>query len=827
MSKSTVASKAPQSRKAGGAGDSEQDTRSAAFRAAFRRELAQRSDAPSAEACLRAAALACRGELGERWAATQAADAKRGRDVRRVHYLSMEFLMGRALRNALATLGLEGELASTLAAQEGAPALADVIEREPDAALGNGGLGRLAACFLDSFATLELPSFGYGLRYEHGMFAQSIQEGRQVERPDEWLRNGNPWEFVRPELRYTVGFGGVVESSGGQRGWAPGEEVVAQAVDFIVPGYGTKRVSTLRLWHAQAARPIDFGAFCRGEHIAAGQHLEVADSLNWVLYPDDSTLAGRRLRLRQEFFLVSASLQDMIARHLREHEDIESFGQHNAVHLNDTHPALAPAELMRLLLDKFGLEWDDAWRVTTQAVSYTNHTLMPEALETWPVHLFEELLPRHLEIVYEINRRFLDQVQARFPGDNARIARMSLIDEVGERRVRMAWLAIVASSKVNGVSALHSRLMTQTIFADFAEMWPDRFLNVTNGVTPRRWLMQANPELSALLDGHIGTGWRADLEGLRALADQAPSPSLGEAFLATKRANKARLADAIRRESGIVVDPASLFDVQIKRIHEYKRQLLNVLHVVARYQAIVSNPNAEWAPRTVIFAGKAASAYQAAKLIIQLIHDVARVINADPRVRERLKVVFLPNYGVSIAESVLPASDLSEQISTAGTEASGTGNMKFALNGALTIGTWDGANIEMAEGIGVENMFVFGLRADAVAKMKAWGYDPRLYAEENQALRQVLDAIGGGMFSWGEPDRYRALVQPLLHRDPYMLLADFADYVHAQSLVDELYVRPADWAERALRNIAGMGAFSTDRTIREYVQHVWSAPKPH
>jgi starch phosphorylase len=820
MSKTTVAAPAPTR-----AGDQADPALTQEFTTAWKRELSQRSDAPSPEACLRAAVVACRPMLADRWAATQAADAKRARGTRRVHYLSMEFLMGRALRNALSVMGLEASLQAALAADGGTASLAEVLEQEPDAALGNGGLGRLAACFLDSFATLGLPSFGYGLRYAHGMFAQAIQEGRQVELPDEWLKHGNPWEFVRPELRYPVGFGGVVESSGGRRAWKPAEEVVAQACDFVVPGHATERVSTLRQWHAQPSRPIDFAMFCRGEHLAAGQHYEGADTLNWVLYPDDSTAAGRQLRLKQEFFLCSASLQDMIARHLREHGEIDTFGRHNAVHLNDTHPALAPAELMRLLLDEFHMGWEEAWAVTTQAVSYTNHTLMPEALETWPVRMFEELLPRHLEIVYEINRRFLDEVGARFPGDTGLIARLSLIDENGERRVRMASLAIVASHKVNGVSALHSRLMVETIFADFAAMFPQRFLNVTNGVTPRRWLMQANPGLSELLDRHIGTGWRANLDGLKALAAQAGNKKLGQEFLQVKRANKERLAERVRRDFGVTISPDSLFDVQIKRIHEYKRQLLNVLHVVARYQAIVANPDAGWVPRTVIFAGKAASAYHAAKLTIQLIHDVARVVNADPRVGNKLKVVFLPNYGVSLAEVILPAADLSEQISTAGTEASGTGNMKFALNGALTIGTWDGANIEMAEAMGVENMFVFGLRTDAVAKMKSWGYDPRLYAEENQALQQVLDAIGGGVFSWGEPDRYRSLVQPLLHRDPYMLLADFADYVHAQEQVDALYRQPEAWAERALRNIAGMGAFSTDRTIAEYIQHVWAAPK--
>ncbi len=784
----------------------------APFRDHYQRELTQRTDPHTPEARLTAAALACRALLAQRWVKTQAEDAARPADVRRVHYLSMEFLMGRAMSNALAALNLT-ELRS----------LDDALEREPDAALGNGGLGRLAACFLDSLATLGLPSFGYGLRYQHGMFSQQIQNGQQVEVPDEWLRDGNPWEFPRAELHYAVSFGGRVESQGGMRSWKPADQVIAHAYDFVVPGHGTERVSTLRLWKAEAARPIDFKAFCKGEYASAGEHISSALALNWVLYPDDSTPAGRELRLKQEYLLVSASLQDMIARHLREHGDIESFGAHNAVHLNDTHPALAPAELMRLLLDEHGLSWEAAWRVVQRAVSYTNHTLMPEALETWPVRMFEALLPRHLEVIYEINRRFLDEVRARFPNDEAMVQRVSLIDEVGDRRVRMAALAIVASHKVNGVSALHSALMVQTIFADFAKLMPQKFINVTNGVTPRRWLVQANPGLSALLDQHIGVDWRRDLTKLQRLATIANDAKLGKAFLESKHRNKVRLAEYIRHSQGIVVDPSSLFDVQIKRIHEYKRQLLNVLHVVARYQAIIAQPGRDWTPRTVIFAGKAASAYVAAKRIIQLIHDVARVINTDPRVGNRLKLVFLPNYSVSLAEMILPAADLSEQISTAGTEASGTGNMKFALNGALTIGTWDGANIEMAEAMGLEQMFVFGLRADAVAKIKSLGYDPKLYVEENRQLSEVLEAIGAGVFSRDEPVRYKPIVQGLLQHDPYLLMADFAAYVHTQAQVDDLFKTQQAWAERALRNIAGMGYFSTDRTIREYASKVWAA----
>ena len=796
-----------------------------AFQAAYQRELATRSDGASAEACLWAAAHASRELLAERWARTQAQD-RASRSVRRVHYLSMEFLMGRALGNAVAALGLDDALRA--ATQAAGQALPDVLEREADAALGNGGLGRLAACFLDSFATLGLPSFGYGVRYQYGMFAQQIAGGRQVEVPDDWLKRGNPWEIQRPELRWLVGFGGQVQAEGSGRRWLPAERVVATAFDFIVPGHGTERVATLRQWHASSEQPIDFAAFCRGEHLASGRERLGADMLNWVLYPDDSTAAGREMRLKQEFLLVSASLQDMLARHIREGRGLHDFGRMNSVHLNDTHPALVPAELMRLLVDEHGLSWAEAWGLTRQAVSYTNHTLMPEALETWALPMFGALLPRHLEIVFEINRRFLDEVRARFPGDDDRVRRMSLIDESGDRRVRMAALSVVASHKVNGVSALHSELMVQTIFADFAAFDPGRFINVTNGVTPRRWLMQANPGLSALIDSQIGSDWRRDAAGLAALAAHAHDTALGSAFLRVKRENKLRLAALVRRELGVVIDPASLFDVQIKRIHEYKRQLLNLLQVVARHQAIVAQPDGPdgqgWVPRTVVFAGKAASAYHAAKAIVQLIHDVARVVNSDPRVGDKLKIVFLPNYSVSLAEVILPAADLSEQISTAGTEASGTGNMKFALNGALTIGTWDGANIEMAQAMGPEQMFVFGLRADAVARIKALGYDPRLYVEENTALRAVLAAIGSGAYSPGEPERYRGLIDGLLNRDPYLLMADFADYGATQARVDALYREPAAWATRALLNVAAMGSFSSDRTVREYVEKVWTAP---
>ena len=795
-----------------------------AFADALAQELAQSSLGPTRDACLRAAEVACRQLLERRWVATQARDRRLldAGQLRRVHYLSMEFLMGRALGNALAALGLDTTLREALLALGRDPA--SVLDLEHDAALGNGGLGRLAACFLDSFAELGLPSFGYGLRYRYGMFAQAVQDGRQVESPDDWMRGGNPWDVPRPDIAFKVGFGGRVVDEAGSRRWIPAERLRAAAFDFIVPAHHGESVSTLRQWEASAEQPLDFAAFSHGDLQQAARHQVAADSLNWVLYPDDSTDAGRELRLRQEAFLVSASLQDQVARHRREHGNIHDFGRRNAIHLNDTHPALAPAELMRLLVDEQGVAWDEAWSITRQAVSYTNHTLMPEALETWPLRLFEQLLPRHLEIIFEINARLLADVRKRFPGDEALASRASLIDESGERRVRMAALAIVASHKVNGVSALHSDLMVQTIFADYARLFPDRFCNVTNGVTPRRWLQQANPALSSLLDARIGTGWRRDLEELAKLRPLADDADFGVALMAAKRQNKQRLAALVRRELGLSIDPDSLFDVQAKRIHEYKRQLLNLLHVVARYQAIIADPSRPVVPRTVILAGKAASAYFSAKLIIRLAHDIARVVNADPRTAGKLKLVFLPNYGVSLAETIVPAADLSEHNSTAGTEASGTGNMKFTMNGALTIGTWDGANIEMAEAMGPENMFVFGLRTEAVREVKALGYDPRLHVEESLVLRDVIEAIAGGAFSPRDEDRYQPLTHSLLQQDNYLLLADFGSYMQAQAKVDALYADPAAWARCATLNIAGMGRFSTDRTIADYRDRIWAPP---
>ena len=775
----------------------------------------------SASEIMHAVAQVAREHLSQRWVAGDSAD--REAKARRVYYLSMEFLIGRTLSNALAALDLKGEMGQ--AAREHAATLEDLVATEPDAALGNGGLGRLAACFLDSMATVELPSFGYGIRYEFGMFKQNIQGGRQVEYPDSWLEDGTPWEFPRSGVHYRVRFGGWVEPATDPSlvpTWRHAGEVNAKAYDMVVPGHGTQRVSTLRLWKAAAPSQIDLHAFNSGDYARAAEFKNQYENISWVLYPNDSTPAGRELRLRQEYFFTSASIQDILARHQAEHGRLTNLSDKVAIHLNDTHPAIGVAELMRLLVDENGFGWHAAWAITKKVFSYTNHTLMPEALETWPVALMQQVLPRHLEIIFRINAEFLAEAAAHRPGDNDFLRGLSLIDERGERRVRMAHLSIVGSHKVNGVSALHSDLLTKTIFADFASLWPERFTNMTNGVTPRRWLAQANPSLASLIDSSIGSGWRLDLDQLKRLLPHADREDFAQAFMAVKHANKVRLAEHIRTSTGVVVDPASLFDVQVKRIHEYKRQLLNLLQVVARYQAMLADPGAHWVPRTVIFAGKAASSYTAAKNIIRLIHDVGNVINNDPRIGGKLKLVFVPNYGVSVAEVIMPAADLSEQISTAGTEASGTGNMKLALNGALTIGTDDGANIEIRQQVGDDNIFIFGLSTQEVADSRSSGYQPLRVYEQNPRIKAVLDAIAGGQFSEDEPGRYRELVDSLLWRgDQYMLLADFDSYVAAQARVDTLYNNPKAWAKKAIINVASMGFFSSDRTIREYARDVW------
>ena len=763
-----------------------------------------------------------RADLSRRWVAGTQADA--AARARRVYYLSMEFLIGRSLGNALAALQLEGPAAEGAAAH--ARRLEDLQGQEPDAALGNGGLGRLAACFLDSMATVGLPSFGYGIRYEFGMFSQSIQGGTQVEHPDPWLADGTPWEFPRTEVTHRVRFGGWVERAESPDSapiWRHAGEVCAKAYDHVAPGHGTDRVATLRLWKAAAPAHIDLHAFNSGDYARAAEFKNEYENISWVLYPNDSTPAGRELRLRQEYFFTSASLQDILARHLAEHGQLGNLADHAAIHLNDTHPAIGVAELMRLLVDEQGFSWAPAWGMTRRIFSYTNHTLMPEALETWSVGLLQQVLPRHLEIIFRINHDFLLEAGAYRPGDAEFLRRVSLIDEHGERRVRMAHLAIVGSHQVNGVSALHSELLVHTIFSDFAGLWPRRFCNVTNGVTPRRWLAQANPALAQVLDERLGPDWRRDLGHLKRLAGMADDPSLQQAVMAAKRANKQRLAALIHRDTGLVVSPTSLFDVQVKRIHEYKRQLLNLLHAVTRYRAILAQPQAAWQPRTVIFAGKAASSYHRAKQIIRLIHDVGRVVNQDARIGDRLKIVFVPNYGVAAAEVIMPGADLSEQVSTAGTEASGTGNMKLALNGALTIGTDDGANIEIRQQVGDANVFIFGKRTHEVAAIRAAGYQPMRIYESNPQLKAVLDGIASGAFSAEEPARYRDLVDSLLWGgDHYLLLADYEDYVTTQLRVDALYHDPAAWARMAILNVAGMGPFSSDRTIGEYAERIWN-----
>ncbi|MEO7129073.1 MAG: glycogen/starch/alpha-glucan phosphorylase, partial [Rhodoferax sp.] len=696
---------------------------------------------------LHAAAYAVRDQLVERW--MQTTRAKATQDVKNVYYLSMEFLIGRTFSNALIALDLQASVNQALA--ELGVGMDSIIDLEPDAALGNGGLGRLAACFLDSMATLELPGYGYGIRYDYGMFRQTIVDGRQIEVPDHWLAAGNPWEFPRPEVRYRVQFGGHVVQHGDRHEWVDTRDVSAMAYDTIVPGYGTQATNTLRLWSAKATEEIDLSAFNQGNYFAAVARKNHSENVSRVLYPDDSTQSGRELRLHQEYFFVCASVQDLLHRYLRQHDTFDHLAEKVSIHLNDTHPVLAIPELMRLLLDVHHLPWGDAWRLCQGVFSYTNHTLMREALETWPVEMLGRVLPRHLQIIFEINTYFLSRLAEEHDHDVELMRRVSLIDEEGEQRVRMAYLAVLASHSVNGVSALHSELMKQSIFADFAALWPARFNNKTNGITPRRWLAQANPALSAVLDKAIGHDWRRDLSALETLKDRVNDSGLIEEVQRAKRVNKERFASWVQKNMGVTVPVNAMFDVQVKRIHEYKRQLLNVLHVVTRYLRIIEHPGTVQVPRVVVFAGKAASAYHMAKLIIELINDVAKVVNADPHVGDMLKVVFVPNYSVSLAELIIPAADLSEQISTAGTEASGTGNMKLSLNGALTIGTLDGANVEILNSVGADNIFIFGNSTPEVAALRSAGYQPRDIVDATPELRRTLEAIRDGRFSPEEP----------------------------------------------------------------------------
>ncbi|HDL6512972.1 TPA: glycogen phosphorylase [Yersinia enterocolitica] len=767
---------------------------------------------------LNATLFAVRDRMVERWLRSNRAQLSQ--DVRQVYYLSMEFLLGRTLSNALLSMGIYEDIEHAL--DEMGLNLSELLQEENDPGLGNGGLGRLAACFLDSLATLALPGRGYGIRYEYGMFSQKIVNGQQMESPDNWLEYGNAWEFPRHNTRYKVRFCGRIQQEGSKTRWLETEEILACAYDQIIPGFDTDATNTLRLWSAQASNEINLGKFNQGDYFAAVEDKNHSENVSRVLYPDDSTYSGRELRLRQEYFLVSATVQDILNRHWMMHQTFENLADKIAIHLNDTHPVLSIPEMMRLLIDEHKFSWMDAWDVVQQVFSYTNHTLMSEALETWPIDMIGKILPRHLQIIFEINDHFLKLVQEQYPNEPELLPRVSVIDENHGRRVRMAWLAVIASHKVNGVSALHSELMVQSLFADFARIFPNRFCNKTNGVTPRRWLGLANRPLAAVLDDSIGHNWRTDLGQLGELKNNIDYVSFLRAVQKAKLENKKQLAIYIAQKLNIVVNPAALFDVQIKRIHEYKRQLLNVLHVVTRYNRILEAPDEKWVPRVVIFAGKAASAYYNAKQIIRLINDVAKVINNDPRINNLLKVVFIPNYSVSLAQLIIPAADLSEQISLAGTEASGTSNMKFALNGALTIGTLDGANIEIQEHVGEENIFIFGNTTEQVEALRNNGYNPRDYYNNDPELNQVLTQIATGTFSPEEPHRYTSLFDSLVNLgDHYQLLADYRSYVDTQERVDTLYRHPDEWTRKTILNIANMGYFSSDRTIQEYADDIW------
>ena len=783
-----------------------------------------------------ALALAVRDRMVQRWVQTQ--DRYYEQDAKRVYYLSLEYLIGRTLGNSLVNLELTEECGRAL--EELGYTLEELREAEWDAGLGNGGLGRLAACFLDSLATLDYPAYGYGLRYDYGIFHQRIVDGAQFEMPDSWLRYGNPWEIARPNDRFRVQFYGRVEEGVDERGepvhrWVDTRDLFATPYDTPIPGYRTETVNTLRLWGARALREFDLDEFNSGDYIGAIESRARSENICRVLYPNDNFFDGQALRLSQEYFFVSATLQDIIRRYKKRwqlHDRDRGFGvfdrfaEKTAIQLNDTHPALAVPELMRLLVDLEGLTWDAAWELTTHTFGYTNHTVMPEALERWPVSLVSELLPRHLQIVYEINERFLHKVGQRFGADDERARRMSLIEHDSGDRVRMAHLAIVGSHAVNGVAELHTQILKVDLFRDFHELWPERIANKTNGITPRRWLLKSNPELSSLITEALGDGWPAALSRLAELEAHVDDEGFGAAWRDVKRRHKERLAETARvqydrRGLELRVDPDSLFDVQVKRIHEYKRQLLNVLHVITLYNRITDGAPGPLVPRTVIFGGKAAPGYHAAKLIIRLINGVGEVVNGDPAVGELLKVVFLADYRVSLAEHIFPASELSEQISTAGTEASGTGNMKFALNGALTIGTLDGANVEIRREVGPENIFIFGLTADEVAAV-APQHDPwRIYREDDE-LRRALDMIRDGAFSRGDRELYAPLVRSLLDDgDRYLLLADYASYIDCQRRVAETYLEPVAWTRKSILNVAGMGYFSSDRTIREYADEIW------
>ena len=768
-----------------------------------------------------ALAQTVRDRLVERWITTQ--QTHHLKKVKRVYYLSLEFLIGRLLGSNVINLQIEDTCRAGLA-QIGLDWNL-LRDHEVDAGLGNGGLGRLAACFLDSMATMNLPAIGYGLRYDFGSFNQHIVNGYQVEQPDEWLKLGYPWEIAHPEFTFTVQFEGHVEERQGPKGsewlWQDTRNVIGIPYDLPVVGYGGQTVNTLRLWSAKAAAEFDLEDFNRGSYVEAVANKVRAENLTKVLYPNDNVLVGKELRLRQQYFFVSCSVQDIIRRFKIDGNAWDTFPDKAFLQLNDTHPALVIPELMRQLIDHEGLPWERAWQITTAATGYTNHTILPEALEKWSVALFGRLLPRHLQIVYEINARFLRDVAVRYPMDNDRLRRMSIVAEDGEKNVRMAHLAVVGACSVNGVAELHTRLLREKVLRDFAEFWPGKFNNKTNGITPRRWLLKANPPLARLLTETIGDDWIMDLTQLRKLEKFADHPGFQEKFRAAKQQNKQALAHYIANKIGIAVSPDSLFDVQVKRMHEYKRQLLLVLYTIIRYNRIKQNPQQEITPRTVVFSGKAAPGYDTAKLVIKLINQVAEVVNRDPQLGGRMKVAFLPNYRVSLAEKIIPAADLSEQISLAGTEASGTGNMKLQLNGALTIGTLDGANIEIREEVGAENIFIFGMTAEEVEQRRP-AYNPRAIYDADEEIRRAVDLISQNFFSLLEPGIFAPLVHSLLDGgDRYMLLADLRDYIATQERVDALYRDRPEWTRRAILNVARAGKFSSDRTIREYARDIW------
>jgi starch phosphorylase len=775
-----------------------------------------------------ALAYTVRDRVLQRWMKTM--EFYMDKSVKSLSYFSSEFLMGPHLANNVMNLGISDEVRCAL--DELGLSFDELADKEPEPGLGNGGLGRLAACFLDSLATLECLAVGYGIRYEFGIFEQTIRDGWQVEATDKWLRLGNPWEIGRPELAFDVKFGGHTEYSFDEKGhyivrWVPGYVVKGVAYDTLITGYRVNTVNLLRLWKAEACESFNFRAFNVGDYYGAVNEKVASENITKVLYPNDEVFQGRQLRLNQQYFFVSCSLQDLIRVHLLRGNPIQKFHELNAIQLNDTHPAIAVAELMRLLVDEHHLDWEKAWDITRNTFAYTNHTLLAEALEKWPVPLLGSLLPRHLEIIYEINRRFLDEVRKTFPADDPHISRLSLIDEYGERYVRMANLACVGSHTVNGVSVLHTRLLKQTVLGDFYELWPEKFTNVTNGVTPRRWVVISNPRLTGLITQRIGAGWIRNMEELKRLEAFADDPGFQEEWRQVKFENKKDLAAIIKERTGITGDPGSLFDIQVKRFHEYKRQHLNALHIITLYNRIKHNPETDITPRTFVFGGKAAPGYFMAKLIIKLINSLGNIINKDPEVRDRIKVVFFPDFNVKNGQMIYPAADLSEQISTAGKEASGTGNMKFSMNGALTIGTLDGANVEIREEVGADNFFFFGLTAEQVHQYKSGGYHPAEYYTSNDDLRSVINLIASGQLSPGTPELFKPLTDSLLGADEYMLMADYQSYVEAQEKVSSLYLNQEQWTRMSILNVARIGKFSSDRAVREYCDKIWNIKPVH